>query len=140
MASSDPQPSPGEAPPEIGLLNAVSNEMVAIYKSQFGRGPEKVRAQWAGGDALVVILEKTFTPVERTLRALGEHERLRELRLLFQYAERQRFCAPIERLTGRRVRAFISGIDTEADVATEMFVLDPIGEDGASPAEIRGVR
>jgi uncharacterized protein YbcI len=140
MASSDPQPSPGEAPPEIGLLNAVSNEMVAIYKSQFGRGPEKVRAQWAGGDALVVILEKTFTPVERTLRELGEHERLRELRLLFQYAERERFCAPIERLTGRRVRAFISGIDTESDVATEMFVLHPIGEDGTSPAEVAAVR
>jgi hypothetical protein len=35
------------------------------------------------------------------------------------------FCDPIERFTGRKVRAFVSGIDVEADVASEMFVLHP---------------
>jgi hypothetical protein len=44
------------------------------------------------------------------------------------------FCEPIERLTGRTVRAFISGIDTEADLASEMFVLHPPGYDGPSRA------
>ena len=120
---------------EVGVLSAISNEMVRIYKDQFGRGPTKTRTQWAGSDVLIVTLEQTFTPAERRLRALGEHGRLRELRMLFQYAEVRIFCEPIERLTGRTVRAFVSGIDTTADLASEMFVLHPVGYDGPSRTE-----
>jgi uncharacterized protein YbcI len=115
-------------------LSAISNDMVRIYKDQFGRGPTKTRTNWAGPDVLVVTLEDTFTPAERSLKKLGEHERLRDLRMLFQYAEVDTFCEPVERLTGRKVKAFISGIDTEADFACEMFVLHPEGYDGASRA------
>jgi uncharacterized protein YbcI len=118
-----------------GILNAISNEMVRIYKDQFGRGPTKTRTQWAGPDIVLVTLEQTFTPAEHRLRYLGEHQRLRDLRLLFQYAEVAEFCDPIERLTGRKVRAFVSGIDTEADLATEMFVLHPEGY--AGPTRVR---
>jgi len=110
-------------------LNDICNEMVRIYKDQFGRGPTQTRANWSGPDTIVVLLEDTFTPAERRLRDMGEHQRLRDLRLLFQYADTERFCAPIERLTGRRVRAFVSGIDTVTDVATELFVLHPAGSD-----------
>jgi uncharacterized protein YbcI len=117
---------------EHGILSSISNEMVRIYKDQFGRGPTKTRTQWAGPDVIVVTLEQTFTPAERKLCQLGEHARLRELRLLFQYAEVQVFCDPVERLTGRTVRAFLSGIDTEADLATEMFVMHPHGYVGPS--------
>ena len=46
------------------------------------------------------------------------------------------FCAPIEQLTGRIVRAFVSGIDTELDLATEMFVLHPAGYDGPSRSSL----
>jgi hypothetical protein len=42
-----------------------------------------------------------------------------------KYADINVFCDPIERFTGRKVRAFVSGIDVEADVASEMFVLHP---------------
>jgi len=114
------------------ILSAVSNEMVRIYKGQFGRGPTRTRMNWSGPDVLVVTLEDTFTPAEHSLRKLGEHERLRELRMLFQYAEVEVFCEPIERLTGRKVRAFLSGIDTVQDLACEMFVLHPAGYDGPS--------
>jgi uncharacterized protein YbcI len=112
------------------MLSAISNEMVRIYKEQFGRGPTKTRTNWAGSDILVVTLEETFTPAEHSLRGLGKHQELRDLRMLFQYADVDVFCGPVERLTGRKVRAFISGIDTEADLATEMFVLHPRGYDG----------
>jgi hypothetical protein len=73
-------------PGQHGILIAISNEMVRIYKDQFGRGPTKTRTQWAGPDLLVVTLEDTFTPAEHSLRRLGEHGRLRDLRMLFQYA------------------------------------------------------
>lgn len=126
MSASEPNGS------EHGILSAISNEMVRIYKEQFGRGPTKTRTQWAGPDIIVVTLEQTFTPAEHKLRELGEHGRLRELRMLFQYAEVQAFCDPIERITGRLVRCFVSGLDTEADLASEMFVLHPAGYEGLS--------
>ncbi|MEA2194220.1 MAG: hypothetical protein QOG42_654 [Solirubrobacteraceae bacterium] len=116
------------------ILSSISSEMVRIYKDQFGRGPTRTRTNWSGSDTIVVTLEETFTPAERRLREMGEHERLRDLRLLFQYAESARFCEPVERLTGRTVRAFVSGMDTVADVATELFVLHPAGDDGTAPS------
>lgn len=117
---------------EHGTLSAISNEMVRIYKDHFGRGPTRTRTVWAGPDTILVTLEQTFTAVEHKLRELGEHARLRELRLLFQYSETTAFCEPIERLTGRTVRAFVSGVDTESDLATELFVLHPAGYEGPS--------
>jgi hypothetical protein len=60
--------------------------------------------------------------------------------VFFQYATVREFCTPVERLTGRKVRAFLSGIDTLADgVAAEMFVLHPVGYAGSSRAEVVGV-
>ena len=132
MDASYPTPDASGSTHEHGMLSAISNEMVRIYKDQFGRGPTKTRTQWAGPDVLLVTLEKTLTPAEHSLCRLGEHTRLRDLRQLFQYAELERFCEPIERLTGRKVRSFISGIDTVSDLATEMFVMHPTGYDGPS--------
>jgi uncharacterized protein YbcI len=124
--------TPREGAGDYAVLSSISNEMVRIYKESFGRGPTKTRTTWAGPDTLLVTLESTLTPAERRLRALGEHQRLRELRMLFQYAEVKRFCEPVERLTGRRVRSFVSGFDTVADVATEVFVLHPADYEGPS--------
>jgi uncharacterized protein YbcI len=110
------------------VLAQISNEMVRLYKDQFGRGPTQARTTWCDDDLLTVILEDTFTAAERNLVKLGQHERLRDTRMFFQYASVYEFCEPIERLTGRTVRAFISGIDTEVDgLSIETFVLYPVG-------------
>jgi uncharacterized protein YbcI len=106
-------------------LAMLSKEIVRIYKDQFGRGPTKVRSHYAGPDILICVLENTFTPAERSLQAMGEHQRLRDMRIFFQYASTAEFTEAVERVTGRRVRSFISGIDTNTDVACEMFVLEP---------------
>ena len=126
----------GDGTRAVGLMSSISNEMVRLYKEQFGRGPTKVRSHWAGPDTVVVLLENTLSPAERNLVKMGEHERLRELRMFFQYATVREFCDPIERLTGRKVRSFLSAIDTEADgMATEVFVLHPEDYDGPSRVE-----
>jgi uncharacterized protein YbcI len=119
------------------MLTELSNEMVRLYKEQFGRGPMSARAAWAGSDALIVVLEGTLTPAERNLVKLGEHERLRETRMFFQYASVREFCEPVERLTGRTVKAFISGIDTECEgLCVETFVLHPQGSENPSRTEL----
>src|SRR3954465_9304046 len=116
----------GTSDPRSTLLSDVSREMVRLYKEQFGRGPTHVRTSWAGPDTLVTPLADTLTPAERNLSRMGEHERLRETRSFFQYASVKEFCEPIERLTGRKVRAFVSGMDTHIDgLAVETFILHP---------------
>jgi uncharacterized protein YbcI len=131
----EPQPS-GDGVATQSAASAISSEMVRLYKEQFGRGPTRTRTHWAGPDTIVVTLEQTFTPAENRLRHLGEDKQLRDLRLLFQYAEVDSFCEPVEQITGRKVKAFISGIDTEADLACEIFVLHPKGYEGASRTQI----
>ena len=103
----------------------LANAMVRIYKAYFGRGPTKSRADFAGSDILVCTLEDGLTPGDRSLAAIGEHQRLREVHLLFQHASKRSFCESVERITGRTVRGFVSGLDTEQEISTEVFYLEP---------------
>ena len=115
------------------LLMEVSNTMVRLFKDQFGRGPTSARTYWAGPDALMCILEDSLTPAERNLMKLGEHQRLRETRLAFQFASVEAFGRPVEQITGRTLRAFHSSTDTEVDgQSVEVFIFHPAGYDGPS--------
>jgi uncharacterized protein YbcI len=116
-----------EAVPDRGesVLAQLSNEMVRLYKDQFGRGPTRARSHWAGEDAILCTLEDSMTPAERNLVRMEEHQRLRDTRMFFQYATEADFREAAERVTGREVRAFVSGIDVEHDVSTELFYLVP---------------
>jgi uncharacterized protein YbcI len=107
-----------------GQLTLVTRAMVAIYKDQFGRGPTHAHSHYAGSDMIVCALEDTLTPIERTLVAIGEHQRLRDIRMLFQHTAEDTFRSAVEDITGRKVVAFSSGFDTRADVATEVFLFE----------------
>jgi uncharacterized protein YbcI len=106
----------------------ISNEMVALYKELFGRGPTKTRTNYAGPDTIIVTLENSLTRSEQNLASLQEHQRLRDIRMLFQHSSETDFTEVVERLTGRKVRAFVSGIDTRRDVSSEVFYLEPNGD------------
>jgi len=114
--------------PETGVALLISNEMVRIYKEIFGRGPTRARANWAGPDALLCTLEDSLTPAERKMASLGEHQRLRETRMFFQHVCEDDFRESVERITGRRVRAFVAGIDAETDVSSEVFYFERLAE------------
>jgi uncharacterized protein YbcI len=103
----------------------VSNAMVRLYKEQFGRGPTKARTAFAGPDTVVCTLEDSLTPAERSLLKMGEEQRLRDARLFFQYATEDQFRDAVEQITGRRVWAFVSGMDVRQDVSVEVFYLVP---------------
>ncbi len=76
----------------VGLMSSISNEMVRLYKDQFGRGPTKARTHWAGPDTIVVLLEETLVPAERNLVRMGEHQRVRDVRMFFHYATVREFA------------------------------------------------
>ncbi|MEA2361145.1 MAG: hypothetical protein QOD71_290 [Thermoleophilaceae bacterium] len=103
----------------------LSNAMVRVYKEQFGRGPTKAHSVFATSDLLVCTLENSLTPAERRMAQLGEHQRIRDIRTFFQHASEPEFIQTVEQITGRRVRAFVSGTDTQHDVSSEVFYLHP---------------
>ena len=107
-------------------MQELSNAMVRLYKEQFGRGPTRARSHWAGPDVIVSSLEDSLTPAERRLAEMGEHQRLRDVRMFFQHSSEQEFRRTVEEITGRKVRAFVSGMDTQQDVAAEVFYLEPL--------------
>jgi uncharacterized protein YbcI len=109
---------------ETSVRAAISREMVRLYKDQFGRGPTRARTEFAGSDVVICSLEDSFTPAERRLAEMGEHQRLRDTRLFFQHATEKELCEVIERHLGRKVRAFISGLDANQDVSAEVFYLE----------------
>jgi uncharacterized protein YbcI len=106
-------------------LAEISNSMVKLYKEQFGRGPTRTRTHYAGPDIVITTLEDSLTPAERRMAEMGEHQRLRDTRMFFQHATVDQFKRIVEDITGRKVRAFVSGIDTERDVSSEVFYLEP---------------
>lgn len=122
-------------PPRIGHsdrqgleLQEVTNAMVRLYKELFGRGPTRARTHYAGPDTLVSTLANSLTPAERNMLDLGEHQRVREIRMFFQHASDAEFTGTVEEITGRKVSAFVSGMDTHKDVAAEVFYLEPIAD------------
>jgi uncharacterized protein YbcI len=106
-------------------LAHISREMVRLYKEQFGRGPTKSRAAFAGPDVLICTLEDSMTPAERNLVAMGEDQRMRDTRLFFQYATEPEFVGAVEETFQRKVRGFISGMDVRTDISNEIFHFEP---------------
>ena len=106
------------------LMTEVSNAMVAMHREHFGRGPGAAKSMLQG-DVLICTMTDVYTPVERTLIEAGSLDRVRETRLVHQLAMREEFENRVEELTGRKVRAFVSGVHFESDMAVEVFYLEP---------------
>ena len=111
--------------PRTSVLMEISNTMVRLYKEQFGRGPENVSTHYSTPDTIISILGNSLTPVEQTMRDIGEEQRLRDIRMMFQHATEPKFREAVEQITGRRVIGFMSGIDVQHDLSCEVFTLEP---------------
>jgi uncharacterized protein YbcI len=111
--------------PQGRVLRDVSQAMVRLYQEQFGRGPESVQTHFASPDILISILSNSLTPVERNMRDIGEAQRLRDIRMMFQHTTEPQFRAIVETITGRRVIGFMSGMDVNVDESCEVFTLAP---------------
>jgi uncharacterized protein YbcI len=107
-------------------LQELTNAMVRLYKELFGRGPTKARTAYAGPDAILATIQNSLTAAERNMIDLGEHQRVREIRMFFQHASESEFTGTVEQITGRKVWAFVSGTDTSRDVSSEVFYLEPV--------------
>jgi uncharacterized protein YbcI len=108
-----------------GRLNAaIANEIGKQIADFTGRGATKSRA-FLYHDVVVCLLENGATKAEINLVAAGRDELVRWQRDALQRAMETQLVAAIERLTGRTVRTFLSGISTLGDASVEVFVLEP---------------
>jgi len=126
VAGSQRKPrGPGEHGPSGGgqLLSRITSEIVSLVHEHYGRGP--VRAKTYALDNLIVcVLWDGLTPVERTMIAAGEPERVLALRRDFQRLMETRYSRVVEDLAGRRVLAFLSQVHVDPDITVEMFLMD----------------
>ena len=119
---------------EVLELAQISDAMRRVYREQFGREPGGAESFYVDPDKIVCFLLQTLTRAERRLTTMDEHQRLRDMRMLFQYSAETEFRQAVEVITGREVIAFISGIDTRSDIASELFLLEPVVDSWPSSA------
>jgi uncharacterized protein YbcI len=126
--------TPGE------LSAAISNAIVALMADYTGRGPSQSQT-YVHDDLIVCILHDGLTKGERSLVEDGREDAVLQMRHTYQGTMRRELIAVVERLTGRKVAAFMSDNHVHPDVAVETFVLelldgDPIvsEDDGGGPA------
>jgi uncharacterized protein YbcI len=110
------------------LLAAVSDAMASLHEQYHGRVPVTAKTLMMGDDLLACVLGGVYTDVEKTMIELQRTTTVQETRSIFQQAMQGRFIAVVERLSGRRVLAFISNQHVGPDLEIELFVLAPGGE------------
>ena len=117
--------TPSDGRPRGGsLLAQISNAMVRIHKEHWGKGPTKARTIYTE-DIVLTRLDQIFTQAETTLIRAGREEEVRNMRIAFQRELEHEFVGAVERLTGRKVQAFISEIHAGTNMGIELFVLEP---------------
>jgi uncharacterized protein YbcI len=107
-----------------GELNAaVTSALVGIQTEYLGRGP-RTASTFHHGNVLVTLMYDVLTRAEALLAEQGHGEAVSRSRRLLQETMEAEFRTAVERLTGRKVRVFISGNQFSPDVAAELFILD----------------
>lgn len=107
------------------LTTAISTAIVELYATVYGH--HRTTASTYLNDNLVIcVLESILTHQEDELIAGGSRGEVIDGRVAFQTDTQDEFTAAIERLTHRRVTAFLSANQTTPGVACELFFLDPV--------------
>jgi uncharacterized protein YbcI len=108
-------------------LAKITSSLVSLHKEFYGKGPLKAKT-FLVNDTVICVLEGGFTIVERTLIDNGEAPAVHNIRSRFQSVMKSQFSGVIEETLDREVRAYMSQVHTNPDVAVELFLLEPTGE------------
>jgi uncharacterized protein YbcI len=107
-----------------GELNAaISRAVVRLTRQWAGRGPTRATAFYRD-NVIVVVLRGWLTPAEQSLAAAGRRDAVVDVRRALQQAMRTDLIELIEELTGCEVQTSMGAHEVDADVASELFVLD----------------
>jgi uncharacterized protein YbcI len=106
------------------MAAAISNATVKLLNEFTGRGPTKAKTT-ISRDLIAVVLQDTMTKAERTLAMNGDAQFVIDMRHRFQHAMQDDLVAAVERLSERKVVAFMSDNHIDPDMAVEVFILEP---------------
>ena len=116
------------------MASAISDGIVRLHAQFYGRGPTKART-FLRDEYALTLLEDVFTTAERTLIRSGRGNHVQSTRLAFQDLMREEFVGVVERVTGRTVRAFMSSIHVDPEIAMEVFLFEPPDGHEDTPAD-----
>lgn len=105
------------------LTEAISAAMVELYAASYGHD-RTTATTYINDNIVVCVLENILSEGEEVLVAAGSRGEVIDGRVAFQTETEDEFTAAVERLTHRRVVAFLSANQTAPGVACELFFLD----------------
>jgi uncharacterized protein YbcI len=105
------------------LAAELANAIVALMAEYTGRGSPKSRC-YVHENLIVCVLHDSLTKGELSLVRDGKEDAVLAIRGTYQEAMRAELVEIVERLTGRKVAAFMSSNHVNPDVAIESFVLE----------------
>jgi uncharacterized protein YbcI len=107
------------------LTREISAAMVTLYADFYGHH-RTTASTYINDDVVVCILEDILSCAEQELVRGGGASEVIEGRVAFQANREDEFSAAVERLTERRVVAFLSANQASPGVACELFFLEPV--------------
>jgi uncharacterized protein YbcI len=119
------------------LAADISNAVVRLFREHFGKGPTQAKTL-LHDDAVVTILRGGFTHAEKMLYKAGKGDVVDEGRRAMQDVFEREMRAEVERVTGRRVTAFLSANHHDPDASVEIFLLEA-RDDGAGESPVAAV-
>jgi uncharacterized protein YbcI len=108
---------------------AISNGLMHLHMEFYGRGPTRAKTHFID-DTVVCMLWDGFTKVEETLIARDETLAVESFRRTFQSAMEAQFIGVVEKATERKVRAYMSQVNVDPNLAVEFFLLEPVASGG----------
>ena len=108
---------------EADLTRAISAAIVDLYARFYGHR-RTTATTYLNGRIVVCVLESILTREEDALISEGSRGAVIDGRVAFQTDTQDEFTSAVERLTHRRVTAFLSANQTTPGVACELFFLD----------------
>lgn len=105
------------------LTDAISAALVGLYAEFYEHG-RTTATTYINDNVVVCVLEDILSAGESRQVADGAGKDVIDGRIAFQEGSQDDFTKAVERLTGRRVTAFLSANQTNPGVACELFFLE----------------
>ena len=106
------------------IEGAIRNAIIKFEQEFMGRGPEDVRA-FIVRDIIIVRLKGVLTPAERQLAKSEDGiEMVKQVRQTLIAQGRKKLCDDVAEITGVKVAALFTDIDTHIGERIIVFALD----------------
>lgn len=121
-----------EVPTRGSTAAAISNAVVHVFRDHLGKGPTRAKT-YVHEDMISCVLRGGLNRQESALVDAGRGDLVEESRHAIQGVLEHDLVAAVERLTSRKVEAFLSASHLDPDLSLETFLLIP-REDGVARA------